>query len=614
MNIDCFICMGFGVYTIEQYNKAVDLKKQGLGSLRISRILGLNNRTTVEMWINRGRKQNYFSDVKTKIVKAKEGVEKFEFEAKVYLKGSFLIPRDIRMEFGNEKVVRVEVKRIVFYSRICYTKNGYPLINIPLNFRRYLDLRQKEKTNIKISKIENREKFHLSVFLMKATEYYFVLSSPTAIAFNIKENDMFLVKMLNMEFPVRIRPGTSTYFTMSKRYVERLNLNLKEPCKIFVERVYPTEPCKSRLELINNDGRFLVNTLKLLPKKNSKNKWNIIDRGNYFYAFFRSKHVNGHEIKFVKVPKFIDSEKFGELLGLIITDGVKSGNSLGFVNGDMNILKNFIRLTTPFFPSKDFSGYVMLPENLCGSNCESLLRRYLSNRLKIRIISVRKSNKREKSWVPTGILVLSNHNISVLLLMLSLLDSFKKNIFKVKYDQSKSMIRGFLNGVFQGDGGPILETGVTIRAIIATSSREEAEFYTKLILRLDIYAKNLWDSAKNENFVPSYFMKVDVAPRVDELLKFQEFGLSFGNYNKGKFYGSLEKQFKFLKGLYNRPATRFIFEKDTYLKKKLESVESDLKDYFLDMKNSGFKLPEHIKKYLNNKIDMPIKYKNAKAN
>ena len=43
-------------YTNKQYNQAISLKKQGLGSLRISKILKIKNRNVVEGWINKGRK------------------------------------------------------------------------------------------------------------------------------------------------------------------------------------------------------------------------------------------------------------------------------------------------------------------------------------------------------------------------------------------------------------------------------------------------------------------------------------------------------------------------------------------------------------------------------
>ncbi|MDD5133183.1 MAG: LAGLIDADG family homing endonuclease [Candidatus Nanoarchaeia archaeon] len=48
-------------YSLEEYNQAIALHKQGLGSLRISKILGYKTRGAIEDWINKGRKPYYSS-------------------------------------------------------------------------------------------------------------------------------------------------------------------------------------------------------------------------------------------------------------------------------------------------------------------------------------------------------------------------------------------------------------------------------------------------------------------------------------------------------------------------------------------------------------------------
>ena len=40
--------MGFTAYTLEHYNKSMELKKNGLGSLRISKILNIKSRNAVK--------------------------------------------------------------------------------------------------------------------------------------------------------------------------------------------------------------------------------------------------------------------------------------------------------------------------------------------------------------------------------------------------------------------------------------------------------------------------------------------------------------------------------------------------------------------------------------
>ena len=49
-------------YTLEQYNKAIELKGQGYGSQRIANILRIKRRGAIEDWINKGRKPYYFSE------------------------------------------------------------------------------------------------------------------------------------------------------------------------------------------------------------------------------------------------------------------------------------------------------------------------------------------------------------------------------------------------------------------------------------------------------------------------------------------------------------------------------------------------------------------------
>ena len=51
------------IYTPKQYNKAMKLKKQGLGSLKISKILKIKNRSVIEGWINKSRKPLSISSI-----------------------------------------------------------------------------------------------------------------------------------------------------------------------------------------------------------------------------------------------------------------------------------------------------------------------------------------------------------------------------------------------------------------------------------------------------------------------------------------------------------------------------------------------------------------------
>jgi len=62
-------------YTLEDYNTVLGLRKEGLGSLRISKKLGFP-RATVESWINCGRKPYYLSEKRIKACNSKENIER----------------------------------------------------------------------------------------------------------------------------------------------------------------------------------------------------------------------------------------------------------------------------------------------------------------------------------------------------------------------------------------------------------------------------------------------------------------------------------------------------------------------------------------------------------
>ncbi|MDP4012561.1 MAG: LAGLIDADG family homing endonuclease [Candidatus Nanoarchaeia archaeon] len=63
-------------YTLEQYTKSMELKNKGYGSQRISKLLNLPNRSTVEGWINRGMKPYYFSEKRIRASNSIENVER----------------------------------------------------------------------------------------------------------------------------------------------------------------------------------------------------------------------------------------------------------------------------------------------------------------------------------------------------------------------------------------------------------------------------------------------------------------------------------------------------------------------------------------------------------
>jgi intein-encoded DNA endonuclease-like protein len=62
-------------YSLDQYNKSIRLKKEGKGSVRISKILKIP-RSTIEGWINQGRKPYYFSEKRINVCNSKENIKR----------------------------------------------------------------------------------------------------------------------------------------------------------------------------------------------------------------------------------------------------------------------------------------------------------------------------------------------------------------------------------------------------------------------------------------------------------------------------------------------------------------------------------------------------------
>ena len=65
-------------YTKENYDKAIELRNKGYGSLRISKILGFKSRSAVEEWINRGRQPYYISKKRIKWSNSEKNKERIK--------------------------------------------------------------------------------------------------------------------------------------------------------------------------------------------------------------------------------------------------------------------------------------------------------------------------------------------------------------------------------------------------------------------------------------------------------------------------------------------------------------------------------------------------------
>jgi len=69
-------------YTLEEYNKSIELNKKNLGSLRISKLINIS-RSTIEGWINNDRKPYFFSEKRINAQKSKENLERLKKLSKI---------------------------------------------------------------------------------------------------------------------------------------------------------------------------------------------------------------------------------------------------------------------------------------------------------------------------------------------------------------------------------------------------------------------------------------------------------------------------------------------------------------------------------------------------
>lgn len=94
-------------YSLEEYNKAIELHKQGYGSLRISKILGYKTRSAIEDWINKGRKPYYYSEKRIQACNSKENVERMRAMNKLTQPKAMRISAELRTKRLPESAKRL---------------------------------------------------------------------------------------------------------------------------------------------------------------------------------------------------------------------------------------------------------------------------------------------------------------------------------------------------------------------------------------------------------------------------------------------------------------------------------------------------------------------------
>ena len=160
-------------YTLQEYNKAIELHKNGLGSQRIAKILGYKCRSVVEEWINRGRKPYYFSDKRIAASNSKANIERMRAMNKITQPKACKIAAELNTKKLKTKY-KLLTKELAYILGVIYG-DGHVSIkqrrvilsaidkDFVLNFKENLEKWSGFKTrfylrNLKLSKLIKRRK------------------------------------------------------------------------------------------------------------------------------------------------------------------------------------------------------------------------------------------------------------------------------------------------------------------------------------------------------------------------------------------------------------------------------------------------------------------------
>lgn len=96
----------FTKYNLEQYNKAIESRKGGLGSQRISKIINVP-RTTIDGWIYKDRKPYDFSEKRIAACNSKENVERMRAMNKITQPKAVKISAELRTKRLPESAKKI---------------------------------------------------------------------------------------------------------------------------------------------------------------------------------------------------------------------------------------------------------------------------------------------------------------------------------------------------------------------------------------------------------------------------------------------------------------------------------------------------------------------------
>lgn len=483
----------------------------------------------------------------------------------------------------------------IFYRKVRKLNQYYYGVSIPSTI----------KSDFKVEKFDSFSfPITFSVSIIKESESYFYIIIPSEIVklLNLKEGDIISYNLGNQSFIGKLRKGCSS-------------LKLTIPKSTKQDSLENKITINDKLKFKNTPNRIILHHIKeelcfelrsLLPKSTTRDNINFktLELGNdKLIVGAEFKHVKGTSFKYIVFPRYVNAKKIALFFGLMHSDGSKKfayqevynkyifSPVLNFTNGDPYVIDLFLHLFEELFEinRENFSINIKYPLELDAKKEERLKKFW--QRITRCEPTIYRDSKRLNRWCPLGIV---NAGIYEILLAEIIISSLKKFLFWLRNSDSKSLKTNFIDGVLIGDGSPILDKGALRRIMIAVEFRFEGEIYKKILSSLGFKSRNLWP-INLTNLPPAYLRKLDIRgdTRFLELL-FKSF--LFGYFENGKFYGSLEKQYRFVSGALR--LTKFINKQK--LKIEFSMLKNHLKSYINEVK-SFLPIPKFYEEMINEK-------------
>jgi len=471
------------------------------------------------------------------------------------------------------------------YAKIIYS-NGSILYKKVRKLNKYsygIYLSEKIKdNNFRIEKLKDRRfPFKFSVKLTKETEHYYYVTIPSEITeiLSLKNKEVMKYSLGNETYIGRLKKKCNSFILNISR-VETNKWNLSYDNLITFSKKISFKSPKEKIIIKRGNNKKYFDLSNLLPKYTSRD--NLPFRiyylnKNKILVSCEFKHVKGEDFKYIILPRFLEVNKLALFFGLMHSDGFKkfgyyeiykkkiNSPYVGFTNGEPQIIDLFLNLFESLFEIKRdaFIANLRYPLELKEKQrfkLEDFWRKLVLSTPKIYL-----DKKRESKWCPAGIINIGIYNILFAEIIISSLKRFLKNI----ENANKNVKESFLKGVLIGDGSPILDKNKIRRIMIAIEFKEEGDMYTSIFNSLKYKARNLFINGNPHRLV-------DISGGIKSIEHFIK-RLNFGFWDGKKYYGSLEKHYKLLKGYKNCSQS-----KKNYYKEK-DALELLLKIYINEL-------------------------------